>query len=243
VKTAILLAVSALAIVVAGYFIYQQAFPPNPWQGEIPEDQRATNFDEVTADQLLDLPLTNAAGERVSLRERSGNKHLVIVVTRGSLASVAQNDKGWTKKEFPNICPYCSSQTSGIAGRLEDFTSQDAEVLVIFPVSKPAEQTDSVDLLKPAGVNIDPTPFPILFDLNLQAIEKLHLRAHLARPASFIIDRAGNLRFAYVANSGSADRPSAGELLRHLTLINMEPAPAATQEKPSTTNSPEVKGS
>jgi peroxiredoxin len=231
-KNAILLMISAAALLVAGYFIYQQLFPPNPWQGEISEEVRETNFDAVTADQLLDMPLTNVAGEAISLRNRVGKKHLVIVITRGSLASVAASDKGFIKKEFPNICAYCSSQTSGIASRFAEFAMQDAEVLVVFPVSQPGERADAADLLKPAGNLTDSPPFPVAFDLNLQAIEQLKLRAHLARPAAFIVDRAGNLRFAYVAHHGNADRPSAGELLRHVTLINGE-MPLAQDEETS----------
>jgi peroxiredoxin len=218
-KTAILLSVSAVALLVAGYYIYQQMFPANPWQGEISDDPRETNFQNATADDLLDLPLTDAAGETVSLRERVGNKHLVIVFTRGSLASVSSRNKGPTPENFPRVCAYCSSQVSGISGRLADFTAAEAEVFIVFPVAKPDETKDAAELLQAAAISA-PAPFPVLYDLNLKAVDKLSLRAHLARPASFIVDKNGELRFAYVAAQGNADRPSAAELLRHLALIN-----------------------
>jgi peroxiredoxin len=230
VKTAILLVISGVALAVAAYFIYHQIFPPNPWEGEISEEQRESNYGEVTADQLLDLPLTDAAGQAVSLRERAARKHLVIVVTRGSLASVAARDKGVIRQEYPHVCPYCSSQTSGIVSMLDQFAEQDAEALIVFPVTQPSEQADAADLLKSAAVTTDSLPPPLVFDLNLRAVEKLHLKAHLARPASFIVDRAGKLRFAYVASNSTADRPSAGELLRHVTLIQAESKPV---EKPA----------
>lgn len=228
VKNAILLVIAGVALCVAAYFIYQQAFPPNPWQGEISNEERATNFAEVTADQILDLPLTDAAGKPVSLRERAGEKHLVVVITRGSLAAVAKADKGWIRQEFPNICPYCSSQTTGIVGILDQFAAQDAEVLVVFPVSQSAEQAHAGDLFKAGGLAVDPLPVPMAFDVNLAAVEKLGLKAHLARPASFIIDRDRKLRFSYVAKKDSADRPSGSELLRHVTEIQAESQSAPT---------------
>jgi len=228
-KTAILLSISAVALLVAGYYIYQQVFPPNPWQAEVNDDPRETNFQNVSAADLLGLLLTDAAGEFIPLRDRVGKKHLVIVFTRGSLSSVGSRDKGPTPENFPHVCAYCSSQASGIGSRLADFTAAGAEVLIVFPVLKPGETKDASELLQSAAI-AEPAPFPVLYDLNLSAVEKLGLRAHLARPASFIIDKTGELRFAYVAAQGNADRPSATELLRHLALINM----AAPAEPPAT---------
>jgi peroxiredoxin len=73
-------------------------------------------------------------------------------------------------------------------------------------------------------------PFTVLIDPNCVAVEQLKIQEHLAKPASFIIDKAGHLRFAYVATAGSADRPSGNELLRHVSQINVDfPKQPATE--------------
>jgi peroxiredoxin len=221
IKNAILIVVALVALGGAGWYIYQQ-MAPKKYSFEIPDVQRETNEENVTADQLLDLPLADEKGQPVSLRERLGKEHLVIVFTRGSMASVAPADKGPQWKKLPNVCPYCSTQASGIASNMPEFKNQQAEVLIVFPVSQISESGDATTLKKSVANPLDPPPFPILLDVKLQAVEKLGIRAHLARPASFIIDKKGNLRFAYVAKQGSADRPSGSELLRHVTQINAE---------------------
>lgn len=236
-KNAILLVVALVAFSGAGWYIYQQLIPQQ-WPVEISDAPRETNEDNVTAEQLLDLPLVDEQGQPVSLRERLGKQHLVIVFTRGSLASVPAGDKGPQWKSLPNVCPYCSTQASGIANNMPQFKDQQAEVLIVFPVSQMSEGNDATTLRKFISNPMDPPPFPILLDVKLQAVEKLGIRAHLARPASFIVDKKGNLRFAYVAKQGSADRPSGSELLRHVTKINAEfplPAQPLTGELPTPT--------
>lgn len=232
-KNAILVVVSLAVLGGVGWYVYQQ-MQPKTYSFEIADTPRETNEENVTAEQLLDLPLTDEQGNAVSLRERVGKQHLVIVFTRGSMASVAPEHKGPQWKGLPNVCPYCSTQASGIASHMPEFINQQAEVLVVFPVSQPAEKDNATTLRNAVANPMDPPPFPILLDLKLQAVEKLGIRAHLARPASFIVDKKGNLRFAYVAKQGSADRPSGTELLRHVTQINAEFAKEpATNETPA----------
>lgn len=223
VKNAVLITISLAALTFAAWYAYQQ-LTPEVYLFEIADIPRETNQDNITAEQLLDMPLVNEQGEPVALRDRLGKEHLVIVFTRGSLATVAAKSKGPQIPELPNVCPYCSSQATGIASRMAQFTENGAAVLLVFPVSQLAENKDAATLQR-AVANPDPQappPFPILLDLKLQAVEQLGIRDHLARPASFIIDKAGNLRFAYVARQGSADRPSGGELLRHIEQIEAE---------------------
>lgn len=231
-KNAILICISLALIGGAGWYIYQQ-MQPKRYSFEISDAERETNEENVTAEQLLDLPLTDEQGNPVSLRAHLGKQHLVIVFTRGSMASVAQQNKGPQWKNLPNVCPYCSTQASGIASQMPEFKNQQAEVLVVFPVSQLAEKVDATTLRNSVANPMDPPPFPILLDLKLRAVEKIGIREHLARPASFIVDKKGNLRFAYVAKQGSADRPSGSELLRHVTLINAEFTKEPASESPA----------
>jgi peroxiredoxin len=236
VKNAVLAAIAIGALSFAIWYIYQQASAVDEYSFAIKDDPRETNNKSITVEQLLDLPFTDEMGSPVKLRDRLGKKHLVIVFTRGSMASVPAAKRGPELPNFRKICAYCSTQTSGIASRIADFDQQGAEVLVVFPVKQQAETADAAMIHKSAG-NLPPTaPFAILVDQDCAAVEQLKLREHLAKPASFIIDKAGHLRFAYVASAGTADRPSGNELLRHVTQVNLDfpstPAePMPTPEK------------
>ncbi len=220
-KNAVLLCVSLAALCFAGWYIYQQ-LQPEQYLFEISDEQRESNRANITAEQLLDLRLVDDQGNPVSLREMQGQQHLVIVFTRGSLATVTTANKGPQLPQLPNVCPYCTSQASGIANYLPQFTEQQAKVVMVFPVTQQSENQDATTFQSALPKVENRSPFPVLLDLQLRAVEQLDLRDHLARPASFIIDKGGNLRFAYVAKTGSADRPSGSELLRHVKQINAE---------------------
>jgi peroxiredoxin len=220
-KNVVLVCVAVAAISFAAWTVYQQ-MQPETYLFEISDDPRETNRDNITAEQLLDLQLIDDQGQPVSLRERQGQQHLVIVFTRGSLATVAAANKGPQLPQLPNVCPYCSTQVSGIASYQSQFAEQQTAVFVVFPVTQPAESKDAATFTQSLPQPENRRQLPVLLDLQLRAVEQLGLRDHLARPASFIIDKAGNLRFAYVANQGSADRPSGSELLRHVKQINAE---------------------
>lgn len=222
VKNAILAVIAISALSFAIWYIYQQTNVVDPYSFDISNQPRETNEQNITADQLLALPFTDELGAPVSLKELSGKKHLVIVFTRGSMASLPARDRGPELPGFPKVCAYCSSQASGIAGRIADFEQQNAEVLLVFPIKQPSETADAAMLHKSTGELPPSAPFTVLIDPNCAAVEKLKIQEHLAKPASFIIDKAGHLRFAYVATAGSADRPSGNELLRHVAQINLD---------------------
>lgn len=238
IKNIVLAVVAIGALSFAIWYIYGQVNKVDPYSFEISNTPRETNDKNITADQLLELAFTDEKGAPVSLRDRLGKRHLVIVFTRGSMASVPKGDRGPELPGFPKVCAYCSSQAAGIAGRMTDFEQQGAEVLLVFPIKQQTETADAAVMHKSAG-NPPPTaPFTVLIDPNCAAVEKLNIQEHLAKPASFIIDKAGHLRFAYIATAGSADRPSGNELLRHVSQVNLdfpakpvEPMPVPEHEK------------
>jgi peroxiredoxin len=61
-------------------------------------------------------------------------------------------------------------------------------------------------------------PFPVLLDVELRAVDRLGLRHDLSRPATYILDKAGDVRFSYVGKDLS-DRPSVKALLKELDLL------------------------
>lgn len=228
--------VALLALGGASWQIYRQmnpaeySFAPN-------DDPRETNAREITAKQLLNLPLVNDHGQPVSLAEQVGKKNQVIVFTRGSLASVSYWNKGKTRPGLVNVCPYCSSQVTGIAMLMEEFKAADTEVLVVFPIRQMSEGANAASMWRETerDARLGPVPvYSLMLDLDLKAVDALGIRSHLARPSSFILDKAGHLRFAYVGRDGNADRPSGNELLRQIKEINSQ-AETMPPTGPSTT--------
>jgi peroxiredoxin len=149
----------------------------------------------------LDLTFVDSTGKSIDLRKYHSKKNVVLVVMRG----------------FPGyVCPNCSAQTSRLINNYREFSKRDAEVLVVFP--GPTDHLkDFVDKSQEeAGKKT--TPFPIVLDKDFQAVDRLGIRGDLAKPATYIIDKQGNVRFAYVG-ANTADRPSLKAMLDQLDAI------------------------
>ena len=57
--------------------------------------------------------------------------------------------------------------------------------------------------------------------VELKAVDHLGIRKDLSKPATYILDKQGQTRFAYVGDS-LADRPSVKALLEQLDALNKE---------------------
>jgi peroxiredoxin len=153
----------------------------------------------------LDLMFKDAQGHSVDLKQYRHKKNLVLVVTRG----------------FPGyVCPNCSAQTSRLIGNYPEFTKRDAEVLVVFP--GPTDHLEEFIKKVQSEAAATTTPFPFLLDENFMAVDQLGIRGDLAKPATYIIDKEGEVRFAYVG-ANSADRPSLKAILDQLDAIAKTP--------------------
>jgi len=165
---------------------------------------------------LVDLELTTIDGEPQTLRDLLNGQNLIVVITRGYSGA---------------ICPYCSTQTSRLIANYKDIQSRQASVVVIHPLQQETDRPRVPEFL--ARVNeintqpaTTPTPFPFLIDVGLKTVDALAIRKDLSKPATYILDRTGAVRFAYVGET-LADRPSMKALLQQLDAINAE-APATT---------------
>lgn len=137
------------------------------------------------------------------------DRNVVVIVTRGNTDP---------------ICPYCSTQVARFVKRYPEVQRQDADVLVVYPVQ--IDQQESVqDFLKETNRLLksqDPPPFPILLDVALEGVSALGIREDLSKPATYIVDKSGAVRFAYVG-ANRADRPSVDAVLQELEAINAQP--------------------
>ncbi|MFK8113777.1 MAG: peroxiredoxin family protein [Rubripirellula sp.] len=177
----------------------------------IPDD--GVKFSEVSASQPItiedfsDLVFTDGDGNPVKLADVMTREYLVLVITRG-----------WAGR----VCFYCASQTSRWARRFDELDPYDAQLLVIFPTESEADTSRLEDLekkIKSGEIPNESVPYPILLDINLTGVDQLGIRAELAKPATYIIDRQGRVRFAYVGES-IADRPTVDSVLKQLEQLN-----------------------
>lgn len=169
-------------------------------------DDPAANAE--VGDQIAALAFTNKDGETVALKDYLGKQNLVLVITRGYSGA---------------ICPYCATQTSRLIANYSKIQEKDAEVVVVYPLEKPADQPN-VEIFVAKAVSKLPAdnqkvPFPLLLDVELKAVDALGIRKSLSKPATYIFDKKGQVQFAYVGNS-LADRPSVKAILAQLDRLN-----------------------
>ena len=161
----------------------------------------------ITVEDFSQLRFTDKAGNQVQLSELMSKEYLVLVVTRG-----------WTG----TICQYCASQTSRWARRYSELEQYNADLVVVFPLATQEDSPRLADFdkrIKGGDIPNDGIPFPILLDIELSGVDQLGIRSELAKPSTYIVDRAGRVRFAYVGES-VADRPSIDSVLKQLDQLN-----------------------
>ncbi len=140
------------------------------------------------------------------LKDYIGKKNLVLVFTRGYSGGA--------------ICPFCATQTAQLAAQKEEFKKRGAVVLIIYPGSEQhlpdfvaavtREDREKADVLS--------VGWPVLLDTDLAAVNLLEIAADLAQPSTFILDKQGNVVFAYVGQNRT-DRPSTQALLKQLDAL------------------------
>lgn len=157
--------------------------------------------DGSLADRIVGAPLPVTAfpaadGTRLDLASLRGKRVLFVVL------------RGFTSQ----VCVYCFAQTAELAPLAKRWRELDCEVVVMFPGTRSrmaAFQSACASEFDDAA-----PPYRLVYDPDLQLAKALGLQGNLARPASFVLDREGTVRHAYVAESveNTADRPSAARL-------------------------------
>ncbi len=198
------------------------ALPPsnakynNPYEvadGEI-EFKDAVASQVAPATDFASVPLSLKAGGTSTLSEMAAGRNLVVIFARGYSGA---------------ICPYCSTQTAGLISNYAELQKRHAEVVVIYPLEaekdtpRRAEFMAKVNELNAATKDQEP-PFPFVLDVGLKAVDILGIRKDLSKPATFILDSEGAVRFAYVGES-LADRPSVKAILGQLDQLQLAASP------------------
>ncbi|MDA7873583.1 peroxiredoxin family protein [Rhodopirellula sp.] len=167
---------------------------------------RVTESQPITIDDFSTLVFTDPEGKEVKLADIMTEEYLVLVITRG-----------W----YGGVCFYCASQTSRWARRFDELELYNAQLAVIFPTESADEAVKIEELekrIKKGQIPNEDIPYPILLDINLSSVDQLGIRSDLAKPSTYIIDREGRVRFAYVGES-IADRPTVDSILKQLSQL------------------------
>ncbi|MEZ6056933.1 MAG: redoxin domain-containing protein [Planctomycetaceae bacterium] len=185
-------------------------------------DGEITFVDNAASNTPLDEGLTKLAfvdtnGKETTVSDYAGEKMLVLVLTRGNTDP---------------ICPYCSTQTVGYISQYEEFVKRGAEVLLVYPIEKAVDSARVDAFLENVRQKVNdpnrPVPFPVLLDVELRAVNHLGIRENLSKPATYIIDREGKVRYAYVGKERQlSDRPSVQAVLGELDKLTATPLPAS----------------
>ena len=178
--------------------------------GRMPDDgvqfAQVSQSQPITIEDFSDLRFSDKDGKEVELSELMTREYLVLIVTRG-----------W----YGGVCFYCASQTSRWARRYDELEPYGAQLAVIFPTESDEEavKVDELDKrIKGGEIPNESVPYPILLDINLTSVDQLGIRAELAKPSTYIIDRQGRVLFAYVGES-IADRPTVDSVLKQLAQL------------------------
>jgi peroxiredoxin len=173
------------------------------------QDDPVTNASP--GDTLVNLQFVDQSGKTIRPKDWIGTKNLVLVFTRGYNGG---------------ICPYCSSYTSSLISNYPAISERATEVLVVYPITKPDQSQHLNDFLKATflrtGEGVSKTPFPVVLDIELKAVNALGIRQDPSKPATYILDKKGQVRFAYVGKFLS-DRPSVKAILKQLDALKEEP--------------------
>lgn len=190
-----------------------------------------TFLDEASSNASLDGGLTSisfvaSTGEEQKIGDLAPGKTIVVVVTRGNTVP---------------ICPYCSTQTARLIKNYEAFKELGAEVAVIYPIETGDDSSRLTSFLDDVKTRLDdasnPVPFPVLLDVELKGVDQLGIRKDLSKPATYIVDSAGNVQYAYVGEH-IGDRPGVSALLTEVGKL--KPADGGDVEAPASVEKPVV---
>ena len=99
--------------------------------------------------------------------------------------------------------------------------------MLVYPITKPDESQRLDEFLKATfrqtASGVSSLPFPVVLDIGLKAVDALGIRKDLAKPATYILDKTGQVRYAYVGATLS-DRPSIKAILKQLDTLRQEPS-------------------
>lgn len=153
---------------------------------------------------VSDLTFVDTVGNVVKLSDFSGKQNVILVFTEGFNGM---------------ICPFCTTQTSRLVANYDEFKKRNCEVIVVYPGPSDRVEEFVEAALKTEKSQVDKVPFPIVLDKDFKATDFFDIHSTHAHPSTYLIDKQGGVKFAYVGKNMTADRPSVKALLSKLDAI------------------------
>ena len=148
-----------------------------------------------------ELVFTSKDGSKIKMADYLGKKNVILVFTEGFNGM---------------LCPFCKTQTSRLVANYKKFKERDCEVIVVYPGAEDHLDEFIEAALKTEKEQVDDVPFPIVLDKDFKATDFFDIHSMHAHPSTYLIDKQGNVKFAYVGTDMTADRPSVKALLNRL---------------------------
>jgi len=150
---------------------------------------------------INELVFTNKDGTKIRMADYVGKMNVILVFTEGFNGM---------------ICPFCQTQTSRLVANYEKFQQRDCEIIVVYPGPDEKVEEFIEAALETEKDQVDDVPFPIALDKDFLATDFFDIHSKHAHPSTYLIDKQGNVKFAYVGTDMTADRPSVKALLNRL---------------------------
>lgn len=150
-----------------------------------------------------EFTLNTLDGKTVALKDLTAKQRIVLVVLRG-----------WPGYQ----CPVCTKQVHDFVTKADEFSGK-ATVLMVYPGRAEKLKEHAEEFLKNKGW---PKEFILLNDPDYTFTKTYGLRwdapGETAYPSTFIVDKAGKVRFAKVSKDHGG-RASAAEALKALESV------------------------
>lgn len=179
---------------------------------EVPASEDIVFKDDVSTNVKVPIGLdgltfVDTNGGRVALQDYLGKKNVILVFTEGFAGM---------------LCPFCKTQTSRLVANYDKFAALDTQILVVYPGERD-HLDEFVEAARTTGkTQVDRVPFPIVLDREMTAVDYFDIRSKLAHPSTYVIDKAGKVKLAYVGADMTADRPSVKALLEAVKSTGQE---------------------
>jgi peroxiredoxin len=173
----------------------------------------AVDWSAALSPALHEITFRDTSGKPVDLKQYQSKQNVVLVITRG-----------YQKNNYygpGHVCLYCATQTSRFIANYPQFQEKNTEVIVVFPVEQTSQADSAQELYTKGEAPVEKSPFPLWIDAELLAVKHFGIQADLSKPAVYLLDKAGSVRYAYVGKS-QTDRPSIKAVLAKIDEINAE---------------------
>jgi len=176
-----------------------QGMAPSQGMGMAPQNMAMSR--PTVGSQAPNFKLKTAEGEEVELAAMTKKGPVVLLMLRG----------------FPGYqCPYCTAQVGEFMGRIKDFQAAGSNIIAVYPGPAEGLAEHAQDFVRGKTV---PANFYLVLDPDYSFTNLYGLRwdapKETAYPSTFLIDRAGTVRFTKFSST-HGDRAGADTVLQML---------------------------